>query len=188
MRNGVIHDTIVLAAYESIAERGVEQLRLQHVAEEAGIEESTLRESFATKTDLIAAVLEDITRQFWCSVLDEGTPAERLRRHLTLLAEMVLARPMLFVVLADLEFHARRNPLVRSVVEDDERGWRRALADIFRDGAEDAIWPPGLDEEAAVELVIATAKGVRIAPEKARAVFEQLERILLQSNRNHEEA
>ena len=53
------------AAYARVAEIGFEGLRLRQVAEQVGIDHSTLHHHFATKQALVAAVAEYTTRQFW---------------------------------------------------------------------------------------------------------------------------
>ena len=53
------------AAFERVAEIGFEGLRLRQVAEQVGIDHSTLHHHFATKQALIVAVAEYTTRQFW---------------------------------------------------------------------------------------------------------------------------
>ena len=55
----------MLAAFERVAEIGFEGLRLRQVAEQVGIDHSTLHHHFATKQALVAAVAEYTTRQFW---------------------------------------------------------------------------------------------------------------------------
>ena len=65
---------LVAAAFRRVAESGFEGLRLRQVAEDVGIDHSTLHHHFATKQALVEAVAEYTTRQFW-----ETAPARRTR-------------------------------------------------------------------------------------------------------------
>ena len=153
------------AAYARVAEIGFEGLRLRQVAEQVGIDHSTLHHHFATKQALVAAVAEYTTRQFWTTAPSASEPAAGLRAHLAALHQLILTRPELFVVSAELDLRARRDPEVAAALAGHERGWRDLLAGLL--GRSD-------DPEAAAELVIATVKGVRLAPELAGPVLDRL--------------
>jgi len=169
---------LVDAAFRCIAEKGFEGLRLREVADEVGIDHSTLHHYFPSKEDLVAGVVEYATRQFWWTTPAEGCPAEKLHHHLATLGSTVGERPELFAVMGELDLRAARDERVRSIVERHEEGWRAALAEVFRCGVEEGTWAEGLDEPAAVELVIAAVKGVRLVPDRAEEVLRQLERLL----------
>ena len=151
---------LVEAAYQSIAQHGLEGLRLRTVADQVGIDHSTLHHHFATKQQLVAAVVERATAPLRTTMPAAGTSGGRLREHLQSLARMIEASPDLFVVLAEIDLRARRDAETRRIIEEVERGWRRALADVLGSRSE------------AVELVIAAVKGVRLRPEAAPAVLE----------------
>ncbi len=165
---------LVEAAFRGIAERGFEGLRLRPVAAEAGIDHSTLHHYFATKDELIAAVLEHVTDQFEGTMRTDLEPAERLRHHLAGIASAVRHNHATFVVLAELELRSLRDEKLRDTIERDERGWRYALAALFQDGIDNGSWAHDLDVEASAELVMATLKGLRHRPEDAEAVVQQL--------------
>ena len=67
------------------------------------------------------------------TIADDGTPCERLDAHLATLAAMMHSRPDLFVVLAEIDLRARRDPDVAIAVNEIEAGWRLALMALFRD-------------------------------------------------------
>jgi AcrR family transcriptional regulator len=168
---------LVRAAFDCIADRGFEGLRLRQVAADAGIDHSTLHHYFATKKDLVAGVIEYTTRQFWPALPADGGPAERLQQHLAILGRMIRERPSLFVVLRELELRAAHDPAVRSVMERLDEGWRAALVDVLRPGAEAGIWAESLDVAVGAELIMATVRGVNLAPTRAGDVLSQLERL-----------
>ena len=151
---------IVLAAFDRIAEKGFEGLRLREVAQLVGVDHSTLHHHFATKEDLVAAVVDHATGQFWRN----GQRADDLSAHLRRLGRLIAGRPELFRVLRELDLRAARDPAVREMVDRYEEGWRRALAERT--------------DASRVELVIALVKGVSLRPDLAPAVLRELERLI----------
>ena len=151
---------IVLAAFDRIAEKGFEGLRLREVAQAVGVDHSTLHHHFATKEDLVAAVVDHATGQFWRS----GQSADSVSAHLEQLARMIVERPALFRVLRELDLRAARDPAVREMVDRHEDGWRRALS--------------GRTSASNVELVVALVKGVSLRPDIAPTVLRELERLI----------
>lgn len=149
---------LVQAAFQVIAAEGLEGLRLRAVAAAAGIDHSTLHHHFATKQDLIAAVVEFATDPLKETVPSHGAPLERLERHLATLARMMRTRPDLFVVLAEIDLRARRDPDVAVAVATVEGGWRQAVTGLL---GESGICT---DPDVLTELVIATVKGIRLNP------------------------
>jgi AcrR family transcriptional regulator len=164
-------EQLLVAAFGRVAEVGFEGLRLRQVAEQAGIDHSTLHHHFATKQALIAALAEFTTRQFWSSAPSSAEPATALHEHLGALRCFISDRPELMVVAAELDLRARRDPAVAALLARQEHGWRTLLVDLISRGG----WTSAGAAEAAAELVIATVKGVRFAPELAGPVLAQLE-------------
>jgi AcrR family transcriptional regulator len=172
-------EALVRAAYDRIAEKGFEGLRLRDVAAAVGIDHSTIHHHFATKQDLITAVVDYATRQFWSVERPKGGAADRLRYQLTRLARMIVERPELHIVVRELDLRARRDAEVRAVIASREDGWRASLTELFRSGVSEGAWAPEVTPAAAVELVIATVKGASLVPEHAVDVLEQLGRLLV---------
>jgi AcrR family transcriptional regulator len=170
---------LVDAAFRCIAERGLEGLRLRPVAADAGIDHSTLHHYFATKQELMSAVLEHVTRQFWVTMPAEGSAAEQLRHHFTALGELIRRQPELFVVLAELDLRGQRDPEVGQVIERVEAGWRESLTEVWRRGARQRAWAAPLAQDTAVELIISVVKGVRLLPDRAESVLRGLEQTLI---------
>lgn len=157
---------LVAAAFRRVAESGFEGLRLRQVAEDVGIDHSTLHHHFATKQDLVEAVAAHTTRQFWETTPPAPDPAAELRAHLKVLQQMIVERPDLFAVTVELDLRARRDPAVAAAMAQHEAGWRERLVAILT----------GLAPDPAVsaELVIAAVKGVRLMPGLAGPVLDQL--------------
>ncbi|GAA0941767.1 helix-turn-helix domain-containing protein [Nonomuraea longicatena] len=172
MNSGSRQQALVEAAFNCIAARGFEGLRLREVAKEAGIDHSTLHHYFPTKEDLVAAVVEHATRQFWKTMPPQPSAAATVRYHLAVLADMIRARPELFAVLRELDLRAARDARIAEVVTRSERGWHEALRGVLAEAL------PGADVAATADLVISVARGVSLAPDQAPAVFAQLEVLL----------
>jgi AcrR family transcriptional regulator len=157
---------LVAAAFRRVAESGFEGLRLRQVAEDVGIDHSTLHHHFATKQSLVEAVAAHTTRQFWETSPPAPDRAAELRTHLGMLQRMIAERPDLFAVTVELDLRARRDPVVAAAMAQYESGWREKLVEILTD-----LVP---DPTTAAELVIATVKGVRLLPGVAAPVLDLL--------------
>jgi AcrR family transcriptional regulator len=154
---------LVEAAFRRVAESGFEGLRLRQVAEDVGIDHSTLHHHFATKQSLVEAVAAYTTRQFWETSPSAADGASALRAHLSVLQQMIVRQPDLFAVTVELDLRARRDPAVAAAMAQHESGWRAKLIGILTD-----LVP---DPATAAELVIATVKGVRLLPDTAGPVL-----------------
>ncbi|RSM81572.1 TetR/AcrR family transcriptional regulator [Kibdelosporangium aridum] len=151
---------IVRAAFRQVAEVGFEGLRLRQIAEEVGIDHSTVHHHFPGKKDIVAGVAE-----YAIGLLGEP-PTDTLHGYLTHLRELMASSPEVFVVTAELDLRARRDPVVRTVVAEHEANWRRSLRPLLA------------HRESAIDLVIAVVKGVQLSPATAEAAFTQLEAML----------
>lgn len=157
---------LVAAAFRRVAESGFEGLRLRQVAEDVGIDHSTLHHHFAIKQNLVEAVAAYTTRQFWETSPPAPDPATELRAHLRVLRQMIVERPDLFAVTVELDLRARRDPAVAAAMAEHESGWRAKLVEILTD-----LVP---DPTTSAELVIAAVKGVRLLPDVAGPVLDHL--------------
>lgn len=157
---------LVAAAFRRVAESGFEGLRLRQVAEDVGIDHSTLHHHFATKQSLVEAVAAHTTRQFWETSPPAPEPGAAVRAHLRVLQRMIVEQPDLFAVTVELDLRARRDPAVATAMARHESGWREKLVELLTGLVPD----PGT----AAELVIATVKGVRLQPDVAGPVLDML--------------
>lgn len=157
--------TLVEAAYHAIAQRGFENLRLREIATSAGIDHSTLHHYFATKQDLIDAVVVRATMPLYNTIIDAAGD-DRLAAHLRILVDQIHADPDLFTVLAEIDLRARRDQNVRTMIERVEEGWRLGLSELLD------------HDETNVELVIAAVKGIRLNPAAAPEVLARLGQLI----------
>jgi AcrR family transcriptional regulator len=178
-------------AIEQIAERGMEGFRLREVAEGAGIDHSTLHHYFPRKADLIAAVRTTVTGRLEHTMSGDASvrdPVWALQEHLSGLVTAMGQDPGLFLVLAELELHGRRNPSVGRQLEDDERGWRMALEDLLTRAKGEGRLREAVNPRDTVELVIAAIKGARLAPEHAALALGQLNNVLFKTRSEKEKS
>ncbi|MGW3499087.1 TetR/AcrR family transcriptional regulator [Streptomyces sp. NPDC001020] len=169
---------LVIAAYEQIAAKGLGGLRLREVANAVGIDHSTIHHHFPTKRDLVSAVVDHATRQFWNVAPATGTSREKLHAHLATLGRMITDRPDLHVVLREIDLAALRDPELAEAIAANERGWQASLVSVFTDGAAEHAWPDGVDPIIAAKLVIASVKGASLGPDHAAAVLAHLDTLL----------
>lgn len=175
---------LVGAAFRRVAEVGSRVCDCGRVAADVGTDHSTLHHHVATKEALITAVAEYAIRQFGSTMPGELDPAAALRGHLAALRAMFEARPELFMVTAELDLRARRDPAVRALMDRYEAGWRKSLRELLARGAEQGTWPQTVRPDALVELVIAAVKGARLTPAIAAEVFDQLDALLTPGRAN----
>ena len=179
LSEGARRKALIQAAYAAIGKKGFEGLRLRAVAAKAGIDHSTLHHHFPTKRDLVAAVLDYATEQFRPAPQPAGAPAATLHEHLQFLSRMMVERPELHIVLREFDLHATRDPRVRAIIVESEKGWRERLVARIQLAEREGVWPSHFDAATGAELVIALIKGVSFQPNSAADVLKLFERLLL---------
>ena len=172
---------MVLAAYRCVATAGFEGLRLRDVATQVGIDHSSIHHHFPTKQDLVVAVVEEATRQFWSTTPKEGSAVDRLRGHLAALGRKIVEQPELHVVLRELDLRARRDPELREIIASREEGWRNSLRALLTGAAVDGALTPSVDPSAGAELIIATVKGASLNCAHAEDILALLDRLLIRA-------
>ena len=173
---------LVEAAFARIASDGLEGLRLRQVAEDVGIDHSTLHHHVATKRELILAVAAYTTRRLWTRAFDLPDPGEALHAYLAETEARLQEGPAVYVVRAELDLRALRDPAVAAALAELEGGWRVRLVELFERGLADGTWSD-LDPVAASELVVAALKGLRHAPAQGRVVTDLLENLMHRKER-----
>src|SRR5688500_10773546 len=100
-------EALVEAAYEVLAEKGLEGLRTRDIVARAGVNISTLHYHFGTKEDLLLAVLERSRDAFSGGPAAEAT--ESLQSHLEQAWKGFQEDPRLPKVLQELSLRAQRH-------------------------------------------------------------------------------
>ena len=174
---------LVRAAFARIASEGFEGLRTRDVAADVGVNISTLHYYFPTKEALIRAVFGHAMRKFVVTMPTTGSPADQLRNHLSALRRLLKEDRELFVVLGELALRAPRDPVIATIVRDDD-AWHLTVRDLLRRGIEQGSLSSDFDPDDAAAVVISAIRGVSVPtsasfrPERVDQTFRQLERWL----------
>lgn len=155
---------LVRAAYSLIAEGGFERFRTREVAARAGVNVATLHYYFATKEDLVRAVVEYLREQFATIHLPAAqqpaeTPLEELRQELADTHYYLREMPGTYVVMFELFLRALRDPAIRPIIRDLDEGWRRYLGTFIEAGVRQGAFRADLDVPAAIAILMAFIKG-----------------------------
>lgn len=158
---------IVRAAYCAIAEMGFEGLRMREIAARAGIDHSTLHYYFRGKESLIAGVLDYIVQELYLGRDTETSdrqrsPREQLDAHFAALLRQGREHPEMFVVLAEIHARSARDSGIHSVMQSNERAWKKFILAILRAGVRTGDFDPMLDTDIAADAVLALIRGLNI--------------------------
>jgi AcrR family transcriptional regulator len=153
---------LVLAAYQLIAESGLEELRTRDIATKVGINISTLHYYFETKEDLIAAVVDHMTELFRTlrAPLAPGASALEELRH-SFVTQMYRRRvePSLELVVHEMMLRARRDEKVRARLELMLLGWNGYVESVIARGVRDGEFARDLDPKVAAAVVTSYTMG-----------------------------
>ena len=158
---------IVQAAYETLAEKGFEGLRMRDIAERAGIDHSTLHYYFAGKEALIDAIVDYIVLDLAVgrspvAESDEVSPRLRLGAHFDALIKQLQETPEMFVVLAELNTRAMREPSFRAIFNKNDRKWKGFLTEVLVSGTQRNEFNGNFLPEVAAEAIISLIRGLTI--------------------------
>jgi AcrR family transcriptional regulator len=155
---------IVQAAYQTLAEKGFEGLRMREIAKKAGIDHSTLHYYFAGKEALIDGVIDHIVQDLAIGRpnrdKEELSPREVIAGHFNALVRQMEQTPEMFVVLVELQARAVREPALRAIFAKNDRGWKGFLVEALRAGIQKGEFPATLQPEVAADIIIAFVRGL----------------------------
>ncbi len=131
--------SLVEAAYHAIAENGVEGLRTRDIAVRAGIHHATFHYYFATKTDLIIAIVDRLRENFTASfpLLPAKLPvADHLRAYLQEACHQMTSDPKRFMVIIQILQLAGREPSINEVLRARpcHNEWESMLCQVMQAG------------------------------------------------------
>lgn len=158
---------VIRAAYQTLAAKGFEGLRMREIAKRAGMDHATLHYYFQGKEALIHGVLEYIVHELSigrgpATEVKGLSPRRRLAAHFDELMRQVGERPEMFVVLAEINARSMHDPAVRSVVAENDRGWKRFLTEILREGIRKKEFHARLGAEVAAEAILSLVRGLSV--------------------------
>jgi AcrR family transcriptional regulator len=159
---------LVRAAYQIIAEKGFEGLRTRDVADRAGVNIATLHYYFATKEDLIRAVvalMHDLFAGLHVAGLPVdptaiGDPVEELREDLADVPYKWRTEPQLYIVMVELYLRSLRDPSIRAMMADLEDHWTQYLAIYLARGVAEGAFRQDLDIPTLATMLRTTIKGL----------------------------
>src|SRR5215831_18563987 len=128
--------SLVLAAYDLIAEKGFEDLRTRDVAARAGVNIATLHYYFASKEDLIDEVVDYLLDLFSSEAsrdldLDFSTPLGHLRAMFLNTVYRMRTMPKMFVVLGELVMRSQRYPELERAIKRMDENWMQYVSWIL---------------------------------------------------------
>jgi AcrR family transcriptional regulator len=128
-------EQIVSAAIDRLSAVGFEGFRVGDVAKDVGINNATLIHHYPSKVALIRAVVERFTKRFEAvadATNSDGTPRERLARHMRSSVGLMQTSPEMFVVLNEIMMKARRDAEIAHLVSVPLRAWRQHIVSLLR--------------------------------------------------------
>jgi AcrR family transcriptional regulator len=153
---------LVLAAYQLIAESGLEELRTRDIAAKVGINISTLHYYFETKEELIAAVVDHMTELFRtlrAPLAPGATAREELRHAFVTQAYRRRVEPWLELVVQEMMLRARRDEKVRARLELMLLGWNGYVETVIARGIKEGDFASDLDPKVAAAIVTSYSMG-----------------------------
>jgi AcrR family transcriptional regulator len=140
---------------------------MRDIAERAGIDHSTLHYYFAGKEALIDAIVDYIVEDLavGCSPAaesEEVSPRLRLTAHFDALIKQLQKAPERFVVLAEINTRAMREPLRRAIFNKNDRKWKGFLTEVLVSGTQRNELKGNFVPEVAAEAIISLIRGLTI--------------------------
>src|SRR5271157_272637 len=142
---------LILIAFNHIAKRGFEGLRVHAVAAEAGINNATLHYYFPTKEDLIRGVVDYMIEKFSTSYTFESTAKEPADAWKEMHTELEDARHRFrdardqIVVFTELLIRSLRDPAIAKIFKKLDESWRAYLVGVIELGIRQGLFRAELD-------------------------------------------
>ncbi len=156
--------SLVLAAYQLIAEKGLEHLRTRDIAARAGVNIATLHYHFASKEDLIGSVVDYLLQVFSTpppSIPEpaHATPWDRIRSMFLSIEYRLRVTPELYIVLSEFGLRSPRSPSIQPALKKLDEGWSSYIRQIVTDGIQQGQFRADLDPESTAKALMIVLKG-----------------------------
>ncbi len=158
--------SLVYAAYELIAKKGFEGLRMRDIAGKVGVNIATLHYYYPSKEALIRGVLDYIMHQFITlrpQTLEESAElnaADTLIQEFIDQAYQISKQPQLFIVLLELSQRSLRDPPMQNTMKQYDFHWRNHIREILEVGRNNGEFDSNLDLDQEASTLIALFKGL----------------------------
>jgi AcrR family transcriptional regulator len=156
-------DQIVSAAIDRLYAVGFEGFRVGDVAKDVGINNATLIHHYPSKVALIKAVVERFTQRFEAiadATNTEGSPGEKLARHMRSSVALMRTAPEMFVVLNEIMIRARRDPEIARLVSAPLSAWKQHIVSLLLSPADESDAAARDEAEAIATACMAQSVGM----------------------------
>ena len=151
------------AAFEIVAERGLEGLRTRDVAARAGVNIATLHYYFGTKEALVEALVDDVDGKLRGPESADGAREVRtfggLHDHLREAWRRFHATPHLAAVLQELVIRGQRDPAAKAHFRTRHLLWNKLIEELLSNLAEEGKLRPDLDPTIVARVVTSFVMG-----------------------------
>jgi AcrR family transcriptional regulator len=163
-------DELVHIAQQVVAQRGLADVTLAHVAESAGMTAPALYTHFASRTDLLEQVLETTAREYAedMRITDEVAASVEVRLR-TRLSRWVTTPNARLRILHDAVLHIPDSPRVKRAVQRARAAWANFVVDVLERGIARGEVRADVDVEAATELLTTSLLGVEVGTDTGLA-------------------
>jgi len=156
---------LVVATYQLIGDKGLEELRTRDIAAKVGINISTLHYYFATKEDLVAAVVDHMMllfRTVRLPLAEDATPLDELRHQFATQTYRRHAEPTLDVVMQEMMLRGRRDEKVRARLEAMLLAWNGYVESIVVRGQRQGFFTRDVDPKLAAAIITSFSMGTNL--------------------------
>ena len=156
---------LLAAAATVFARHGYHGTSVDMVAEAAGYTKGAVYSNFSSKEELFLALLEDRLEDSLGSmqqVLDESAPEDRPAAFGRRRGEIAQWEPQWFLLEAEFELYAARNPEVRERVAARQRETRAVIERALRQHIEDLGLTPAYPVETLAKLIVSAGDGMSL--------------------------
>lgn len=140
---------------------------MRDIAKRAGIDHSTLHYYFSGKEALIDGIVDHIVQDLAVGrspvAETEGlSPRLRLSAHFDALIKQLQETPEMFVVLAELNARAMREPLLRAIFNKNDRKWKAFLTEVLVSGMQRNEFKGKFLPEVVADTIISVIRGLAV--------------------------
>ncbi len=153
------------AAAEVFARHGYHGTSVDMVAEAAGYTKGAVYSNFSSKEDLFLALLEARIEESLNSMQDvmaTSAPEDRPEAFGRRRGEISQWEPQWFLLEAEFELYAARNPEVRGRVAERQRKTRAVIEEALRQHIEELGLKPAYPVEQLAKLIVAAGDGMSL--------------------------
>lgn len=156
---------LLASAAEVFARHGYHGTSVDMVAEAAGYTKGAVYSNFESKEDLFLALLEarlEQSLQSMQDVMDSAAPEDRPEAFGRRRGEISQWEPQWFMLEAEFELYAARNPDVRDRVAERQTKTRGVIEDALRTHIEELGLRPAYPIEQLAQLIVAAGDGMSL--------------------------